>query len=246
MINITKRQRNWFKLVLLVFVTYLLWQAHTNSESVLNPLFDAYNNTNFSLFSPIDLERVYYGTNLTSSHNNRTLIEDIVSFFRSEPERKDQCMASFDKLNKIRKDNGKREISWDDRAYNLAVSRAKDMYDRNYFDHVTPEGKCAEDFKREYGFSGNEYLAENLGGMSYYSKGNVAGNCDESLNGWLESRGHRYNLLYTTHRSGAIGCYHEICVFFGVNRDGFGAKPCTSGAQGTAFWDVAPRQPGEV
>ena len=123
----------------------------------------------------------------------------VVEVFKSEPERKEECMNTFNQLNEIRERYDKSPISWDDNTYKLAVERSKDMYEKNYFDHVTPEGKCVDTMKQDYGFKSYEYLAENAGGMSYYSKGIVAGDCDEALNGWLESRGHRYNLLYEGH-----------------------------------------------
>jgi len=253
-INVFKRQRNWFRYLVIILIIILLWQGYTHKDDVLNPVFEAYNKTNFTLFAPIGLGNFSLesidGPSSSSSSNKgnggSSFISDIGNAFKSEPERKNECMNTFNTLNQVRSENGKRTIDWDDRAYNLAVARSKDMYDRNYFDHVTPEGKCADDFKRDYGFSSSEFLAENAGGMSYYSKGSVAGDCNEALDGWLDSRGHRYNILYDTHKSGAIGCYYEICVFFGVNRDGFGAKPCNTGDEGMAYWQTAPHQPDEV
>lgn len=242
-INILKRQRNWLKYLIIILIIILLWQSYTHKDTILNPIFNIYNKTNFSLFSPLKLNNISLGSSIGK---NNSLISNVKKIFTPEPERKDECIQTFARLNSIRVEEGKKSISWDDRAYNFAVARSKDMYERSYFDHVTPEGKCADDFKSEYGFGSSEFLAENAGGMSYYNKGNVAGNCDEALDGWLNSRGHRYNLLYTTHNSGAIGCYYEICVFFGVNNDGFGAKPCNTGDEGLSFWQTAPKQPGEV
>ena len=119
------------------------------------------------------------------------------------------------------------------------------MQVNDYMDHTSPSGQCPDNMKQNYGFSSNEYLAENAGGMSYYSKGNVAGDCDEALDGWLDSRGHRYNLLYDSHYAGAIGCYYEICVFLGVNHDRFG-EGCYTASEGEAFWYNADTQLGEV
>ena len=122
------------------------------------------------------------------------------------------------------------------------------MYERNYFDHVTPEGKCDKDFQADYGFKSYEVIAENAGGMTYYSTGEVSGDCKEAVDGWLTSRGHRYNLLYDEHISGAIGCYKHICIFLGVHNNpyGLGAGPCTTGDEGMAYWETANNQPGEV
>lgn len=174
---------------------------------------------------------------------------DKSDFFYTPPEREEECKETFEKLNEIRINYGKKQISWDNRAYELAVDRSKDMQENNYMDHTSPTGQCPENMKTSYGFKSNEYLAENAGGMSYYSRGNVAGNCDEALDSWLSSRGHRYNLLYDDHNSGAIGCYYEICVFLGVHNDFYGlggGGECYTAAEGSAYWNMAGVQPGEV
>src|SRR3989338_11330168 len=52
-INILKRQKNWLKYLIIILIIFLLWQAYTNKDTVLNPVFDTYDKTNFSLFAPI-------------------------------------------------------------------------------------------------------------------------------------------------------------------------------------------------
>ena len=245
-INILKRQRNWLKYLIIILITFLLWQAYTYRNNVLNPVFEAYDKTNFSLFVPVDFDNLSLNS-ISLDEKNNSFISDIKEIFKSEPERKDETLETFAKLNKIRAQEGKKTILWDERAYNLSVARSKDMYDKEYFDHVTPEGKCADDFKKGFGFKSNEYVAENIG-ASMWESGSYTQtiDVDNQLNNWLGSRGHRYNLLYSTHKSGAIGCYYGVCVFLGVNNDGFGAKPCNTGDEGLAFWQTALKQPGEV
>jgi len=245
LINILKRQRNWLKYLIIILLLFLLWQAYTNKETILNPVFNIYNETNFSLFVPIGLGN--FSLNFDSKDVSEiNFIEDI---FFDAPERKKECMETFERLNEIRKSYGKNTISWDNRAYELAVARSKDMYEKDYMDHTSPTGECPENMKKDYGFNSNEYLAENAGGMSYYSKGSVAGDCDEALDSWLSSRGHRYNLLYGNHKSGAIGCYYELCVFLGVHNDFYGlggGGECYYASEGEAYWNTAGIQPGEV
>jgi len=166
------------------------------------------------------------------------------------PERKEECKAAFNYLNKLRKEKGRKELKWDDRAYKLAVARSKDMAKRNYFDHVTPEETCAKDIKSGYGFKFWEIVAENCGGMTHHSDGNpIPGtSVKEAVDHWMKSRGHRYNLLYADHVSGAIGCYKSICVFYGVHHNifGLGSGPCTTGKKGLAFWKSIGKQPDEI
>ena len=53
--NWFKRQKNWLKYLIIIVFIILLWQAYTHKEDVLNPVFEIYNETNFTLFIPIDL-----------------------------------------------------------------------------------------------------------------------------------------------------------------------------------------------
>lgn len=153
-----------------------------------------------------------------------------------KPDDEEASKSAFDYINEIRSENGLRSINWDERAYKLALFRSKDMNDRNYFDHVSPEGKCVVNLKGEYGFSGSESLAENLAQGARF---------ESAVDLWMTSRGHRFNLLYSTHKSGAIACYYNVCTFLGVNYDDFGSE-CASGEEGLAFWRTASRQPGEI
>lgn len=162
---------------------------------------------------------------------------------------KENAQDAFEYINELRQENGEDPLSWDDRLYELAVFRSRDMFERGYFDHVTPEGKCVKDFKSEYGVE--EYtIAENAGGMTHYTDGTPipSTNMKEPVDAWMNSRGHRYNLLYPEHVAGALGCYRSICVFLGANYNpyGLGAGPCSTGAQGLEYWENAPTQPEEV
>jgi uncharacterized protein YkwD len=131
---------------------------------------------------------------------------------------------TFAELNDLRAEQGLRRLEWDNRAYEMAVSRSKDMEERNYFSHLTPEGECMLTLKSHYGFSSGETVAENIWMIS----GGLA-NPDEALTSWLSSPGHHANLFYIDHVKGAIGCYGSYCVFNGVNNDlyGLGNAPCS-------------------
>lgn len=165
-------------------------------------------------------------------------------------ENKQDSIEAFEYINDLRKGYGRNNLNWDENLYLLAVSRAKDMYDRNYYDHITPEGKCVKDFKSL--FDVNYWnVAENIGGMMYYlhTREPIEGTSPKDVvDGWMNSRGHRYNLLYPFHKAGAIGCYKYICTFLGGNENkyGLGAGPCTTGAKGLTFWKTAPKQDFEI
>ncbi len=178
--------------------------------------------------------------------------EQITGAFSIEPENKEEAKEAFIYVNQLREEYGRKKISWNDNLYELAIFRAKDMYERNYFDHVTPEGKCVDDFKAEYGLS-RYNIAENVGAKyegysSYDMQFSLSIDPKEQVDGWMGSRGHRYNLLYPQHVMGAIGCYYGVCVFLGANTEyyGLGYGPCTTGEQGLDYWRTASLKPDEI
>ena len=235
--NWYSRQINLVKIVLICGIIVLLFHGYQNKD-ILSEKFNEIDlkskiNFNDSLFSGV-------------GDSDESELSPIQKVFYTAPERKEECQEEFGYVNLLRNENGKKSLDWDERAYKLAVDRSKDMYERNYFDHVTPEGECVYTMKKNYGFNSFEFVAENIGasmweGGSYTKDIDVKGQVD----GWMESRGHRYNLLYSTHKSGVIGCYYGVCVFLGVNNDGFG-EGCNTGDEGLVFWEEASIQPGEV
>lgn len=178
-----------------------------------------------------------------------------------EVERENECISkniiesqeATEYINQLREKYGRSELKWTEDIYNLALLRAKDMYDRSYFDHVTPEGKCVKDYASQYGLSSYN-IAENAGAVAYsFSDTNnidYAGYADpiEQVDSWMESRGHRYNLLYPSHEIGAVVCYKGACIFLGGNKEyyGLGYGPCTTGAEGLAYWESVSKQEGEI
>ena len=250
-------ERNIVRYIVLILLIILAWYGYENRDTIFNPLISSYESINFTEIIPIDSsisDNDYKTTNSNSNENINQIKQDVENIFKNEPERKEECKQGLDYVNIVRKSYGKTTLEWDDNLYDLAVYRAKDMYDRKYFDHTTPDGECTKDFKAQYGLS--EYsIAENIGAQTWnsdYSIGNIAYvdtiNVKEQIDIWLSSRGHRYNLLYDEHIKGAIGCYYGVCVFLGANINpyGFGAGECTTGEQGLAYWQTAEQAQGEV
>ncbi len=219
-------QRNWMKYLIVLIILSLAWQSFNSNELHKN---DLSTNINFSL-DYFSFSKIFY----------------------ISPEQKNESKEAFAYLNQLRKQNNRRPMEWDDKIYELAVSRSKDMYERNYFDHTTPEGKCVKDFKYVYGLD-RYTIAENLGAKyveynEYDMSFSKTIDVKEEVDSWMRSRGHRYNLMYPDHVKGAIGCYYGVCAFLGANTDpyGLGAGSCTTGEQGLNYWKQAERQPNEI
>jgi len=238
------------KFMLIIFLLILIVYFYFHQQETIPQAVGLITGINYSNFNPVYLD-IGADDNHKAEGESRSTT-DIESIFLIEPERKSECMAAFEYINELRKENGKSEIIWDDGLYELAIFRTKDMYERNYFDHVTPEGTCVKDFKSNYGL--DEYtIAENVGAQmegwnEYDMEYSKTINVREQVNNWMNSRGHRYNLLYSDHKIGAIGCYYGVCVFLGGHTSlyGLGAGPCTTGEEGLEYWENVPIQPGEV
>jgi uncharacterized protein YkwD len=242
--------KNGYKLILLILLLFFVFHVYQNQEIYIPKLIGKIKSINYSYFNPlfIDLNQVSevvdesnYGTNLGCS-----VIQIQYNYESSEEDSK----AAIDYLNKIRKQYGKNEISFDKRVFELAVARAKDMRDYNYLDHTNPiTGTCPDNMKSNYGLKLNEYVAENAFGNPQYSEG-ICTKIEikpmtDAIDDWMTSRGHRYNLLYDNHIAGAVGCYKNMCSFLGLNYDRFG-EGCHTAAEGQEFWKTVNEQPGEV
>ena len=148
----------------------------------------------------------------------------------------EQAINAIHYINKLRVQNEKNPINHDSRVYELALARAKDMYDYNYLDHTNPQtGTCPYNMKTDYGLKSNENVAENahlttLNGHPSLSNPSLNGIVDE----WMKSTGHRMNLLSYEHISGSVACYGGYCAFLGLNHGNFG-EGCYTAAEGQVY-----------
>lgn len=93
--------------------------------------------------------------------------------------------ALFTLTNQKRAENGVAPLSWSEEIAVVARAHSKDMNDRNYFDHNTPDGVTP--FQRL-----------TLGGVSYMTAGEniaAAGTAEMIIEAWMKSPGHKANIL---------------------------------------------------
>jgi uncharacterized protein YkwD len=100
---------------------------------------------------------------------------------------------SVDLVNSIRARNGLSTLSYFGQAASLAEYRSKDMRDRDYFSHYTPEGRSPAYFARKRGMK-YRTLCENI----------ACGhrNAISAFEAFMNSRGHRKNILYNIKQIG--------------------------------------------
>lgn len=171
----------------------------------------------------------------TITSEPQKLIQQITS---PQQTSQDDSIHAIDYINTIRSNNGETPIKFDQRAFNLGLARAKDMYDYGYLDHVNPQTQtCSYSIKSQFGFAQDEYLAENaLGYETKQAITNSNGEYHQNIDSWMGDTGHKMNLLYYNHYAGAYACYGSQCVFEGVNHDQYGLG-CHTAAEGEASWN---------
>lgn len=104
----------------------------------------------------------------------------------------------FDLTNTFRLQKGLKTLTWNEPAAVAARLHAQDMADRNYFEHKSPEGRSA----------GDRMAAQGLVAFRAWGENIAAGYTDgiEAHYGWINSEGHRVNMLdtdFTTLGTGA-------------------------------------------
>ena len=101
----------------------------------------------------------------------------------------------FNLINQQRASNGLQALSMDNEVQRVARIKAKDMVDNNYFSHTSPTYGSPFDMLKSFG-------------ISYKAAGeNIAGNSTNSgaVNAWMNSEGHRANILSTNYNYTGIG-----------------------------------------
>jgi uncharacterized protein YkwD len=93
-------------------------------------------------------------------------------------------------INNVREQNGLNALAADGSLTDIAMIRSRDLLDRNYFSHYTPEGTNVFDVMRSMKI-GFRYAGENLAQSAPASIGTPEG----FLNAWLNSPTHRDNML---------------------------------------------------
>ena len=127
-------------------------------------------------------------------------VEETSSFFdRTKAE------EAFEKVNETRRANGVAALAWEESLYDLACTRAEEIVTK--FSHERLDGSYVGDVMiRQMGALGcGENIASN-----YQSVTNL-------VNGWMNSDGHRENLLNTEFYAGAIACYCHNGTCYWVN-----------------------------
>jgi uncharacterized protein YkwD len=130
-----------------------------------------------------------------------------------------------DLINKERADKKANNLQFDRQLADIARAHSADMAKRKFFDHKNPDGKDATARGKAAGYTCRKFyagyftdgLAENIYQGSLYSRIRITGNkrsydwysleelAGEVVDGWMDSPGHRRNVLEKTYEKEGIG-----------------------------------------
>jgi len=116
-------------------------------------------------------------------------------------------------------------LKWDERLADVARAHSRDMAERHYVSHLTPEGKTPTDRGSAVGYECRTLigpyiyvgLGENIFQNNLYSRAILRGlhvvyewNTEDeivrtSVKGWMDSPGHRSNILKATFEKSGVG-----------------------------------------
>ena len=110
-------------------------------------------------------------------------------------------------INVERARNGRARLGWDERLADVARAHSDDMTSRGYFSHDTPEGLDPSDRLHRAGYSCSKRthvgIAENL--TIETNLRDPDRTAAEAVRGWINSPGHRTNLLGRQYDTTGVG-----------------------------------------
>jgi len=102
-------------------------------------------------------------------------------------------------VNQERAKAGLQPLKTDSALTGMALDKAKDMYNKNYFDHTSPTYGSPFDMMNQYGITYRS-AGENI------AKGQRSP--EEVMNAWMNSPGHRQNILNSSYNLIGVAYYN--------------------------------------
>jgi uncharacterized protein YkwD len=110
-------------------------------------------------------------------------------------------MELFDEVNDRRTENDLPPLEFDETAYRAAKYHSMNMARQGFFAHESPAGQTPTDRFELFDFNfANRMWGENIA-MNF----NLPNPIEATADGWMESPGHRENILEERYRYAAIG-----------------------------------------
>lgn len=122
-------------------------------------------------------------------------------------------LAIHERVNEVRQERGLSTLAFDTELRSVARYHSEDMAEREYFSHTSPEGDTLQDRYERFGYDCRvpagefEYKTggENLFTYRSSMEPSIEALANRTVAGWLDSPGHRRNLLDEDWRQEGIG-----------------------------------------
>lgn len=119
---------------------------------------------------------------------------------RAVPDLREIELQTHHEINRCRRQHGLKELDWDDRIAEAARQHSQNMAERQFFDHYDPVHGDLRARLAQNGLTDWEKYGENLFMGSLWD--DIA---RTAARAWLNSPGHRRNLLYPLFSRTGIG-----------------------------------------
>jgi uncharacterized protein YkwD len=138
--------------------------------------------------------RIVQTTQDVSLNQTKTSIENEVE------ENLNLEQSVFEKLNQYRVSKGMPELIWNEQLAKVARFHSENMAKYKFFNHKGLDGKMVDDRAKNFGLSDFRGIGENI----CYNQG-YENPSQTAVESWLNSGGHRENLLRKIWKESAIG-----------------------------------------
>lgn len=142
------------------------------------------------------LAKPHFSSKTTSGSPIQNIIGNVIS----EPSLQEKNI--FILVNVERSKQTLRAVKWDPDLWKMAEYYSRKMADENFFDHLDPDGKSVVDRAKQFKINKWTKIGENL----FFADGYISPT-GEAVAGWMNSEGHRENILDKDWTHSAIGVY---------------------------------------
>ncbi|MBQ8998395.1 MAG: serine protease, partial [Clostridium sp.] len=104
-------------------------------------------------------------------------------------------------------------LVWSDQILKYSTEKSKDMAQNNYFNHSDLNGKYTYNYMQADGISFNTW-AENI--ITANNNSNVSSIAQDMVNRWMNSSGHKSNILNSKVNTSAVGVFVKGNVIYGT------------------------------
>ncbi len=234
-----RKLSNWIKFLMLLILLILAWGAYENKDTIFDPLIDTYDKINFTSILPIGIsEDIPDKSPFSSKSVNKVKdivverIDDVVNPNPLSQKTMEVEQAILKYTNLQRKAKGLHELKWDANLAEIARDHSLDMAENNFFSHDNLKGEDPTDRAKKKGYSvtkplgGGSFsvgIAENIGKIptgSIEGRGYVNSDADSigeaHVDSWMESPGHRQNILGSSYTRIGIGIAYDGLYYVGT------------------------------